>query len=496
MIKLSESEIRQRFLDLHNLKNRLRDMKERQERYKEKLREKKEREKELEEENKSLKDKVRDLERELREMAQAKTAKCPKFPNQNYGLSTQGNQNRKQSTIRGKRNRKVEREKEVTREVLVYPQDVDPQVCFLFESRIITHINEGKKETVKYLIYREKTSWGKNGKRGKIEGVLPYTEYGMEVGLVVTYLVNELGLSRSQTQSILSFFCHLEISISQIDNLLSQVSKVWEKEFETISDIIVLASVVYMDETGWRVGKENCYTWIFRSLTHTVLLYGEDRSESVLDKILPRKLFGGTAVSDCYGIYVNRFDEAQKCWAHFLRKIIKLHLLYPDNKEYKWFLKNLGKIFSDSKQTKMANSPPLEKKTEVRNFKKQIQKICTRKNEKLNKETLKEHREFVNLQKSLIKNIDDLFTFVLKEGVDPTSNKAERGLRKTALMRNAYQTSKTKDGAYRRSILTSVLSSLKQNLPIFSLDTVLEEVVRWQNNGHSLFDKQLATLRN
>ncbi|MBI1813008.1 hypothetical protein HYR82_04510, partial [Candidatus Peregrinibacteria bacterium] len=44
--------------------------------------------------------------------------------------------------------------------------------------------------------------------------------------------------------------------------------------------------------------------------------------------------------------------------------------------------------------------------------------------------------------------------------------------------RNNYQTSKTKRGADRRSVLTSVLTSLQQSLPAFSLSTVIAEVTR------------------
>lgn len=387
-------------------------------------------------------------------------------------------------------------EKEVSRENEVYPEGVAPEDCYAFKTRIITHIKKGQKEVVKYLVYREKVGWGKSGKIGQIEGVLPRTDYGMEVGIIVAFLVNELGLSRLQTISILSFFCDLKIASSQVDNLLTQIAKIWEKEFNAISDLMVLASIVYVDETGWRVGKKNCYTWGFKSLLHTFMVYGKNRSEEVLDKVLPRALFRGTGITDCYQIYVDRFDSAQKCWAHLLRKILKLHLLYPKNLEYKNSLKKLGKIFSESKKLKQKKISITEKEQEVEDLKKRIRKLCTRKNEKLPKDIPKEHREFVNLQKLLVKNIGDLFTFVLYENVEPTSNEIERALRKTALQRNAYQTSKSDAGAFRKSILTSVISSLKQNLPTFSLETVLEEIVCWQKSGVSLFEKQLAQVRS
>ena len=495
MSKMPEA-VRTKLQDYHNLKLQFWGMKERQERYKKELKKWKEEKKKWNKKEKELEDKVRDLEQELKNIAKRKEAKRPKFSGLNYSLNEHNKKNRKTSCIRGKRTLKVEREKEVIRIEHIYPEGIEPKNCYRFKTRIITHLKNGSKEVVKYIIYREKTAWRKSGKIGQIKGVLPRTDYGIEMGIIIAFLVNELGLSRSQVRAILDFFCGLKIANSQVDNLLTQIANFWEKEFEAISDLMVLATVVYIDETGWKIGKKNCYTWGFKSILHTLMLYGKDRSEEVLDNVLPRELFRGTGITDCYKIYEDRFDKAQKCWAHILRKIIKLHLLHPKNKEYKYFLKKLGKIFSESKKLKQEAVPILEKKKQVKKFQKRIAKLCTRQNEKLPKETLREHREFVNLQKLLIRNKNDLFTFVFHKKVEPTSNEIEQALRKTALQRNAYQTSKSEAGAFRKSILTSVISSLKQNLPVFSLDTVLDEVIRWQIDGISLFELQLAQIRN
>ena len=57
-----------------------------------------------------------------------------------------------------------------------------------------------------------------------------------------------------------------------------------------------------------------------------MLLYGRQRDARVLDEILPREAFQGIGVSDDYAVYRNRFSKGQKCWAHLLRKAIKLML--------------------------------------------------------------------------------------------------------------------------------------------------------------------------
>ena len=197
-----------------------------------------------------------------------------------------------------------------------------------------------------------------------------------------------------------------------------------------------------------------------------------------------------------YRIYVNRFEKAQKCWAHFLRKAIKLMLLYPEKDEYRAFFEKLFEIFTAGKKFKQKEKlNDKQKENKVKILQSKILTICKEKETKLSKTTDKDWREFVNLQKNLVRNLDDLFTFVMISEVEPTNNRAERGFRKTALARNNYQTSKTKKGAKRRSIIDSVLTSLKQNLSDFSMESVTTEVSQWRKTGKSLFQKQLMELR-
>ena len=90
---------------------------------------------------------------------------------------------------------------------------------------------------------------------------------------------------------------------------------------------------------------------------------------------------------------------------------------------------------------------------------------------------------------------DELFTFVLHREVEPTNNISERTFRDTAQARNTGRTSKTEAGAKRRSVIKSVLISLRQNLQGFSLHGILEEVTAWCRTGISLFRRQLQELR-
>jgi hypothetical protein len=102
-------------------------------------------------------------------------------------------------------------------------------------------------------------------------------------------------------------------------------------------------------------------------------------------------------------------------------------------------------------------------------------------------------QDFTNLVNELGRLVmaEELFTFVL----EATNNQSERNLRSPAQDRKAGRTNKTATGAHRRSVIVSVLQSLRANLETFSLTTVLEETVRWMNKGLSLFAEQWHALR-
>lgn len=441
----------------------------------------------LRKEKEGLEGEVKDLKRQLEEMAGAKASKRPRFPD--YGLQKHERALKKSVHKSTGRIPFEEKLKQVQFTKDVYPAGIPPEKCILRSQRIVTHMKDGQKEIWLYRMYREK--WGKA--HGRIPEVFGKSEYGVEIVTALGFLVYVLQLSQDQARQVLSFFTKVDLTKSEIESLLSGLGKEWKKEYDNLALLILFAEVLFIDETGWKIGKKNCYTWIFRSLTHTLLLYGEKRDEAVLDRILPRERFRGVGSSDCYKIYENRFKAAQKCWAHFLRKAIKLMLLYPEKKHYHEFFKALYCIFTDAKALKLQDT---EKTEGIGLLEERIKKLCSENERKLTKQTLKDEREFVNLQKNLARNLKDLFTFVQVEAVEPTNNTAEQGLRHVARSRNNYQTSKTKVGAERHSILASVFFSLKQNLKEFTLQSVTEEIIRWQRTGQSIFAEQLEILRS
>jgi hypothetical protein len=331
------------------------------------------------------------------------------------------------------------------------------------------------------------------GPEPRIPGVTPRCEYGVEILVVLAFLVYIIGVSLDKACAVLQFFCQLPLRKSQADALLRQLARHWEPEFETLCELIAQAAVVYMDETGWKVGTEHCSLWTFASQLARLFLFGCRKDAETLDSILPPDLFTGVGVSDDAAVYRHRFTRGQKCWAHLLRKAIRLALLYPRNKTYRRFLDQLLELYYDAKR--VATDRRLgeaARRKRVEELEGRLWHLCEPHWFLTDPEMKPHERDFANLVNELLQRMmdEELFTFVLYPDVESTNNLTERLQRSPALDRKAGRTSKTAAGAHRRSVIVSVLESLRANLQQFTLASVLKEVRRWMDEGISLFTRQ------
>jgi uncharacterized coiled-coil protein SlyX len=377
----------------------------------------------------------------------------------------------------------------------VYPDGLSKCQCHLVRERAVWRIENGKAIRVGYRIFA-----GPDGKEPRIPGVTPRCEYGIEILVVLAFLVYLIGISLDKACLVLNFFCQLPLAKSQADALLRQLAQHWEEEFDTLCALIAHAAIVYMDETGWKVGNQSCSLWAFASQLHRVFLFGCHKDDATLDRILPPDVFDGIGVSDDAGTYQNRFVQGQKCWAHLLRKAIKLALLYPDNQKYQNFLDQLLALYQEAKRAAADGRLGEEGRAQrVAELEGKFYEFLLSYPDETTPEMPPPERDFTNLVNELVRLAlaEELFTFVLVPEVEPTNNLMERELRHPALERKTGRTNKTAKGAHRRSVIVSVLQSLRVSLDNFSLATVLAEVTRWMTEGISSFAQQWqAILQN
>jgi transposase len=379
----------------------------------------------------------------------------------------------------------------------VFPEGVAPDACRVSHVRPVWRLENGRAVLVAYQIYR-----GPKNQYGKIPGVLGRSEFGLEIVAEIAYLVYVVGLSFDKVCLLLNFFQNLRLRKSQADALLSRLSRHWEHEFDVLCTLLANSLVVHADETRWSLNS----VWAFLSEKARVLLFGVHKDAQTLAQVLDPATFAGLMISDDAAVYAN-FTQAQKCWAHLLRKAIKLTLQDRDNADYRTFTDRLLEIYHQAcrvqRDQRLADAGRARK---VALLEDEVFDLCAAVwAADLPPRDGLDHDYHLLVEEVMRLAVHRaLFTFVTAPPVEQpdgttkpvagTNNEAERTLRGAAQARQTGRTNKTIAGARRQTILTSVLESLRLYLTTFTLASVLAELQRWGAAGRSCFTELLDKL--
>jgi transposase len=379
-----------------------------------------------------------------------------------------------------------------------FPEGMPPKNCHLSHTRPVWRLEKGRAVLIAYQIYR-----GPGNRYGKIPGVLGRGEFGMEIVLEIAYFVYVIGLSFDKVSLMLQFLQNLPLRKTQADAVLQRLARHWQQEFDVLCTLLANALVVHTDETSWSIHS----VWAFLSEKARVLFFGVHKDADTLKEILDPQTFAGLVISDDAAVYAN-FTQAQKCWAHLLRKAIKLTLQESDNPEYRQFTDRLLEIYRKACRVQRdGRLSAAGRQRKVAALDDEILELCAPlwvlELPPLEDSPENDYRLLTNEVMKLMLD-RQLFTFVTTEAapqpngqskpVSGTNNESERTLRGAATARKTGRTNKTPAGARRQTIIVSVLESLRLYLPTFTLTGIIAEIGRWQQTGQSCFTRLLSQL--
>jgi hypothetical protein len=267
--------------------------------------------------------------------------------------------------------------------------------------------------------------------------------------------------------------------------------------------LLANSAVVHADETSWSINS----VWAFLSEKVRVLFFGVHKDAATLQAILDPATFAGIVISDDAAVYAD-FTHSQKCWAHLLRKAIKLTLLEPANETYRKFTDRLLEIYRAACRIQCdGRLSEAGRADKVAALDDEILELC----EPVwvaelppTEGPADDYRLLCNeLMRLMLQR--QLFTFVTAPPVTTpsgqttpvagTNNESERTLRGAAQDRKTGRTNKAVRGARRQTVVVSVLESLRQHLPNYTLSNVIREVLHWSRAGKSCFARLLAKMR-
>lgn len=265
--------------------------------------------------------------------------------------------------------------------------------------------------------------------RAEVPTGVPTRAFGPSVDAAVGVLLGVYRMSRRMVPRFLEDFFGLTMADGSVVKCQQAVSQAIAGPVEEAHDHVKKAGVKYCDETGWREAGQRAFLWTVVTALVTVFVIQARRTADAAKKALGK--VHGVLGTDRHGAYNVWPDIARQfCWSHLTRDFVAIseregeshrigqELLAEKDQMFVWWHRvRDGTLSRSSFRRYMA---PLQKR--VRALLEEGTRTCA-------------GTKTGRTCQKLLDGFDAMWTFVYREGIEPTNNKAERALRHAVILR-------------------------------------------------------------
>lgn len=298
---------------------------------------------------------------------------------------------------------------------------------------------------------------------------VPKGMLGLRPLAMIGTLTGDYRMSKRNVTFLLEDFFGIRVSLGTVSNAEKIVSHALEQPVEEAKSFIPQQSVVHGDETSHAECAKKMWTWAFIAERVAAFVIRPSRGSQVVKDFLG-EAFQGILNTDRWSAYAwLAAIFRQVCWAHLIRDFQKISerkglsgkigkdLLVLTKKMFRyWHKVRDGTLSREKFQQLMA---PLRTQVEA-----------------LLEEGIHcKHTKTSGTAKQILKVKEALWTFVDKEGVEPTNNLAEQTLRRIVIWRKtSFGTQSSRGTLYLERIMTVVASCKlqKRNVLDFVTDAI------------------------
>ncbi len=305
--------------------------------------------------------------------------------------------------------------------------------------------------------------------RAELPREVPRSAFGPRLQAAVVTVAVRNRVSRRDTTELARELFGVELATGSVDAIIQRAGAALAAPHTRLEQQLKAASVVNIDETGWRTAGRRRTLW--SALTSETAVFriaaGRHGSEA---RLLLGERFAGIVCSDRWRGY-DYLDPSQRqlCWAHLLRDFTahsegmgEQQRFGLDGLQIAHDLFNAWDAYQHDRDRArlQARTAPLQARLHA------MLEHATRKSPRT-----KYHRAFA---RNLLNRWPALWTFTDTDGVEPTNNHAERGLRGAVIYRKLSLGSQSEHGEHTIERLLS--ASLTCRLQKRSLFAYLTEV--------------------
>ena len=296
-------------------------------------------------------------------------------------------------------------------------------------------------------------------------------EIGERLTAVVSYLISARKMTRRDVRATLQDLYSVDISVGSVQKAWEETADAVEAPYTELEEALPSEPVLNGDETGSRTNGEKRWVWVLCSSWFVFYHIACSRGVEVLVELLGAA-FAGILCSDRCPTYLSYHRGlAQFCWSH-LQRTLKGIAEFASTADAVHFARDMlcavERLFglwyrfrgeAGSGERLLTRSELIQQSIPIQ------KKICRLAAKFLDSDD----REVRNLARAFYVHWDKLFTFIEQEGVEPTNNVSERGLRLFVLIRKITYGNRSAKGEVALARLLTVRQTCKlQQRPLLS----------------------------
>jgi transposase len=311
--------------------------------------------------------------------------------------------------------------------------------------------------------------------RAELPAAVPRSAFGPRLQAAVATLAVRNRVSRRDSCELVRELFGAELSTGSVDAIVSRAGGALAVPYDGLLRHVRAAPAVNIDETGWRLRGTQRTLWGLLSARAAVFRIGPDRHEREAKALLGAG-FAGIACSDRWWAY-NYLDpqRRQLCWAHLVRDFTAHSEGLAAQKEFGEACLTIAARLFEAWQEYRHDGDRARLLEQTDPLKEELRTLLERAARKSTK--TKYHRLFAA---NLLKRWPALWTFTLVDGVEPTNNHAERGLRGAVIYRKLSLGSQSDHGerTIERLLSASVTCRLQRRSLFAYLTDLLSANIR------------------
>ena len=317
--------------------------------------------------------------------------------------------------------------------------------------------------------------------RAQLPAGVPRRPFGVRLTAVIALLSSRYRLSRREVRQLLQDLWHVRVSLGAVVRQEQAQSAELALVVEEARTAVQQATVVNMDETGWREEQRRAWLWTAVTAELTVFLIDRSHGGAVVEGLLGSE-FAGVVGSDRWSAY-NRFPAEQRaiCWAHLKRDFQALvdrgGAAEPVGR---WGVAEIERLFALWHRFRAGeyDRPELQRR---------LIPLQARLGRLLRRGQASPDRKATGLCRELTKWWPALWTFARVEGVEPTNNGSERALRPWVLWRKGSFGCDSETGSrFAERLLTVAATCRQQGRGLLDFLVAAGEAALWGTAPPSL----------